>query len=162
MRPLRVALLTNILSPYRAPVYRALGDEPDVTLRVFLCAESEFDRSWRVDPADIDTRVVASWSLRRRIRTTGPASAEQIVTLHVPWGIVPGLQRFGPDVVVSAELGPRTLLALAWCTVRRVPLVIWSYHSRVSATSASPGRRALRRLLLALSYSVIGMVTKSR
>ena len=74
---MRVALLTNILSPYRAPVYRALADEPGLELRVILSAATEFDRNWTVDTAGIDTRVTRSLSLQRRIRTRGRAAAER-------------------------------------------------------------------------------------
>ena len=42
---MRVALLTNILAPYRMPVFHALAETPDWKLRVFVNAKSEFDRA---------------------------------------------------------------------------------------------------------------------
>ena len=78
---MRVALLTNILPPYRVPVYRALADTPGWQLRVFTNAETEFDRSWQVDPAGLDVECVPSLSLVRGHRT-----------LHLPWGLPPALQ----------------------------------------------------------------------
>jgi glycosyltransferase involved in cell wall biosynthesis len=159
---MRVALLTNILAPYRLPVFRELAKTPGWTLRVMLCARSEFDRSWRVDEGGLDVEIVRSLSFRRRIRTRGQAAAYQIVTVHLPIGLLAALLRFVPDVVVSAELGARTLLALLCCKLLGVPLVIWSYHSRVSATSAGTLRRGLRRLILRQADAVIGMGTQSR
>ena len=41
---MRVAFLTNIVSPYRAPVFRRLAETPGWSLRVFVNAQSEFDR----------------------------------------------------------------------------------------------------------------------
>jgi glycosyltransferase involved in cell wall biosynthesis len=159
---MRVALLTNILAPYRVPVYRALAETPGWTLRVLLSARSEFDRDWNVAADDLDTEIVRSWSIRRRVASRGRAASEQVVTLHVPFGLIASLRRFAPDVVVSAELGVRTLLAALYCALFRVPLVIWTYHSRVSATSVSRLRRALRRLLLARASAVVAMGTQAR
>jgi glycosyltransferase involved in cell wall biosynthesis len=159
---MRVALLTNILTPYRVPVYRALAQTPGWILRVMLSAPSEFDRDWSVEADDLDTEVVRNWSIRRRLASRGRAASEQIVTLHMPYGLFASLRRFAPDVVVSAQLGVRTLLAALYCALFRVPLVIWTYHSRVSATSANRFHRVLRRLLLARARAVVAMGTQAR
>ncbi len=162
---MRVALLTNIPSPYRVPLFRALAATPGWELRVLLSALGEFDRSWNADletGGGLDARVVRGFSFRRRQRTRGPGAAVHEVTVHVPWGAPLALERFRPDVVVSAELGARTLLALLWCRLRGVPLVVWSYHSAVSATAAGPARRALWRALLARADAVVGMGAQAR
>jgi glycosyltransferase involved in cell wall biosynthesis len=159
---MRVALVTNIVPPYRVPVYEALAATPGWRLRVFVSSDSEFDRSWRVDAGSLDAVRVRSASLRRRVATRGQTHFDQIVTLHVPIGLPAALRRFAPDVVISSELGARTLLALLYCRLARVPLVIWSYHSRVSATAAGPVTRRLRRALLARAHAVVGMGRQAR
>ena len=159
---MRVALVTNIVPPYRVPVYEALAATTGWTLRVFVSSDSEFDRNWRVDAGSLDVVRVRSASLRRRVATRGRARFDQIVTLHVPIGLPAALRRFAPDVVISSELGARTLLALLTCRLARVPLVIWSYHSRVSATAAGPVTRRLRRALLARAHAVVGMGRQAR
>lgn len=159
---MRVALLVNILSPYRVPVHRALAATPGWTLRLLLSAESEFDRRWRVDAPDLDVEVVRGWSFRRRARSGAASGDPQLVTLHVPFGTLGALRRFAPDVVISGELGVRTLLAWIYCALFRVPLVIWTYHSRASAEAAGPLRRALWRALLARAQAVVGMGRQAR
>ena len=163
---MRVALLSNILPPYRIPVYRALASTPGWQLRLLLSARSEFDRVGTFEPADdtgdLDVEVVRGISRRRRLTTRGDAAAEQVVTLHVPLGALAALRRFAPDVVVSSELGARTLLAWLYCRKAGVPLVIWSYHSRVSATAAGLARRLWRRWLLSRGDAVVGMGAQAR
>ena len=80
---MRVALLTNILPPYRVPVFRALAATPGWQLRVLLNARSEFDRSWEVNPDGLDLEIVKSVSLVRGGRT-----------LHIPLGLLGALRRF--------------------------------------------------------------------
>ena len=159
---MRVALLTNIVPPYRVPVYEALAATPEWTLRVLVSADSEFDRSWSVDSRGLDVVRVGSGSIQHRLRTRGPGGFDQLGTLHIPFGLPGALHRFGPDLVISSELGARTLIALLFCKLRRIPLVIWSYHSRVSATAAGPIRRALRRILLSQADAVVGMGRQAR
>ena len=89
---MRVALVTNFVPPYRVPVYRALAETPDWTLRVMTSAESDYNRSWLVDAGDLDVERVRSWSRRRRIAAPGTGFAE-LVTLHVPIGLaMPGTE----------------------------------------------------------------------
>lgn len=159
---MRVALLTNIPTPYRVPVYRALAATPGWELRVFVSARSEFERSWSVDTSGLDVEQVPGLSLRGRTRTRGPIQLEQRVTRHLPLGLLAALARFAPQVVVSGELGARSWLALAYCRLFGARLVLWSYHSRVSATATGPVGRVLRRLLLSRAQSVIGMGSRAR
>ena len=156
---MRAALLTNILTPYRVPVYRALAGD-DLHWRIFTNAETEFDRSWSVDAFALDVERVASLSIRRSF-AFGGRHASQRTTTHLPVGLLASLRRFSPDVVVSAELGPRTALAWLYCRAFGVPLVIWSYHSRASATCGR-GLRALRQTLLGAADAVVGMGAQAR
>jgi glycosyltransferase involved in cell wall biosynthesis len=159
---MRVALVTNILAPYRVPVYQALARTPGWRLRLLVSAEREFDRSWEVRRGGLDVERVAGPALVRRVATRGRAAAEQLVTLHLPLGLPAALARFAPEVVVSGELGPRTALSLLTCGLLRVPLVVWSYHSRQSASQAGRLRRALWRALLARADAVVGMGAQAR
>jgi glycosyltransferase involved in cell wall biosynthesis len=154
---MRVALLTNILPVYRVPVFRALAATPGWKLRVFLSEGSPCP-----DAADFDVEVVKTWSWQRRIASRGRGGAAQVVTAQLPWGLPGALLRFQPDVVISGELGWRTLLAWAICRLLGAQLVIWSYHSKTSVTSAGWLLRVVRRWLLASAAAVIGMGRQAR
>ncbi len=45
----RVALLSELPTPYRWPIFARLLDREDLDLRIFFCAETESDRSWEFD-----------------------------------------------------------------------------------------------------------------
>jgi glycosyltransferase involved in cell wall biosynthesis len=167
-RPLRVALLTNILSPYRLPVYRDLAATPGWQLRVLVGAES--NRDWERAYAGahergsraLDVEVVRSCAFRHRVVTHRAGDAGQSVEIQLPFGALGALRRFRPDVVVSGELGARTALSALHARLAGVPLVIWSYQSRAWAATASQARRAWRRALLARADAVVGMGIQAR
>jgi glycosyltransferase involved in cell wall biosynthesis len=158
----RVAFLTNIVSPYRAPVFRPLAETPGWSLRVFVNARSEFDRQWAVNANSFDCVVSRSVSIRRRVRSRKPVPFSQVVTWHLPTGMWGDLRRFRPDVIVSHELGPRTAIAAIYARLHRIPLVIWAYQSWVSADQGSPLRRPARRWLLRQASVLVGMGRQAR
>jgi len=158
----RIAFLTNIISPYRKPVFEHLAATPGWEFRVFVNAVTEFDRAWDVGTGTLDVVVPRTLSVRRTVRSVKPVAFDQTITLHIPLGLWSALRRFRPDVIISHELGPRTLLAAAYCARHGVPLVIWSYQSRISATQGQRSRRAVRRWILRRAAAVVGMGTQAR
>lgn len=148
---MRVALVTNFVAPYRVPVFRRLADTPGWRLRVFTSAETEFDRSWSVDISGLDV-----------VRVPGISHVARGRTRHLPLGLPLALRRFRPDVVVSAELGARSWLAWLYCAAARVPLVLWTYRSRIEAREVEGLGLTLRRALLSRARAVIGMGTQAR
>lgn len=165
---MRVALLTNALTPYRLPVYRDLAATPGWRLRLLLSAQSEphwgdaWSEAFAAGSAALDVELVRGFGFERRQLTHRDAGVVQQVSTHVPWGAFGALRRFRPHVVVSAELGARSLIAAAYAACFRVPLVLWSYHARVSAEATTFARRGLRRRLLARADAVIGMGVQAR
>lgn len=163
---MRVALLTNVLTPYRLPVYRELAATPGWSLRIFVNAISEphwqesFAGAWERGCETLDVERVRSLRFTRRVAFHRDASFRG--RSYVPWGVLPALCRFRPDVVVSSELGARTLAAAGAAALLRVPLVIWSYPSRANRSATSALRQALQRLLLARADAVVGMGRQAR
>lgn len=158
---MRVAFLTNFVSPYRRPLLERLSGTPGWDLRVFVNARSEFDRAWEVDTSGLSLVESRSLSLKRRAWTKGAAPYQQVLTLHLPLDLHRGLDAFRPDVILSHELGPRSVVAAAYARLRGVPLVLWSYQSRVSAQQG-PLRGALRRGLLRQAACAVGMGSEAR
>jgi glycosyltransferase involved in cell wall biosynthesis len=165
---MRIALLTNIVPPYRLPVYRDLATTPGWALRVMVCAEGEtgfgrahegaFERGRR----DLDVEVVRGWSFPRGVSTGAAGEARQVVDSHVPLGALTALCRFRPDVIVSAELGARSAIAALYALASRTPLVIWSYPSRAAAAGLGAARLAWSRAVLARAQAVVGMGVQAR
>jgi glycosyltransferase involved in cell wall biosynthesis len=147
----RVALVTNIVAPYRVPVFRRLADTPGWQLRIFTSAETEFNRSWIVDTGDLDVVLVPGLSRVVRGRT-----------VHLPLALPHSLHRFRPDVVVSGELGARSWLAWLACSALRIPLVLWNEPAPADLEAIGGTVLRLRRALLARAAAVIGTGRQAR
>lgn len=125
--PRKVMILTNILSPYRIPLFEALTSQSGIELDVVLLAENEANRQWRVQMANpnFSCRVLPGlhWFF-----------AQRELHLHLNWGIRRAVRRTHPDVlIVSGYDNLAFWLALLWSRVYRIPLILWFESSLLSA-----------------------------
>ncbi|WP_114395726.1 glycosyltransferase family 4 protein [Oleisolibacter albus] len=142
----RVALLVNFVPPYRVPVLRRLQAHLSA-LRILISTTMERDRHWQPDWDGLDVRLQAS--LSRTMKLTHPDGTVIHTELHLPYDTLIQLVRLRPDIVITGEMGLRTLMA--WLYRRLVPrsrLVIWATLSDRTETKAGRLRTRLRRLLL--------------
>ena len=150
---MRVALLTNFIAPYRVPLFEALHDCVG-DLRVLVCTRMERDRSWVVDWRSLD--VVVQRTLTFRPHTRDVLGLSRRSEIHVPYDSLDQLRRWAPDVVISGELGARSLQAAAYCTLRPdVPLLIWATLSEHTEKAWGSLRQLLRQRILRRADGVL-------
>jgi glycosyltransferase involved in cell wall biosynthesis len=114
----KLVILSEIIAPYRIPVFNALARHESIDLHVIFLAETDPGlRQWHVYKDDIEFsyQVLPSW--RRRF-------AERDVLLSN--GVAPALQKASPDAILC---GGYNYLAswqsLFWAHLHRVPFSLW-------------------------------------
>ena len=121
---LRVVFLTNFIPAYRLPVLRALSSRVGV-LKTLVSTAMASNRSWTPDWRDLDVDVQRSISVRKVLQH--PDGFEQETFIHLPYDSLPKLAKLRPDVVISGELGLRTMQAVLYrMTVPRSRLIIYA------------------------------------
>jgi glycosyltransferase involved in cell wall biosynthesis len=149
----RVAILTNILQPYRVAVFQELAKQCQ-SLQIFVSSPIEDRR--RADAAPRGLRVVQQRSIEWRDTEHHAHRFTQPLQIQFPYDTLTQLKRFRPDVIVSAELGLRTLQAAVY---RRFAvasrLVVWAALSEVTEQARGKARQILRRALLGLADAVM-------
>jgi glycosyltransferase involved in cell wall biosynthesis len=136
----KLALLTEIPAPYRIPLFNALAER--VELRVLFLSERDPRRAYYELHKD-------EWRFAYRA-LRGPQLRRGGRWVVFSRGVVRELWRFRPDAVaVGGWNQPAFWLALAYCRVRRVPLLVWiestARDARSGATPLALARRALVR-----------------
>lgn len=115
----RLALITEIIAPYRIPVLNALAARNDVDLGVIFLSETDPSlRQWHVYKDDIrfPYQVLPSW--RRRIGG---------YNVLLNRGMSKALKQVGPDAVICGGYNYlASWEALWWARERRVPFLLWS------------------------------------
>ncbi len=142
----RVALLTNFVAPYRVGLLEALAARVG-QLRVFVSTRMEPDRAWEPQHGSLD--VVLQRTLTFNDSHHRPGGISQRLFLHVPWDTLGVLLAYRPDLVITGEMGARSLLAVLYRRLRpRSRLMLWATLSEHTEKDWGAARRFLRRLIL--------------
>jgi glycosyltransferase involved in cell wall biosynthesis len=119
---MHLAILTNVLSPYRAPLYNELARLAGEVC-VFLSG-AEDNRKWRLRGSySFRVKTTRGTVLKRRRSRNGIRDFD-VAYLHLPWGTIGDLITFRPDAVLSAQMGARSALAWLYCVLTGTPLLV--------------------------------------
>jgi glycosyltransferase involved in cell wall biosynthesis len=122
----RLLILTEIISPYRIPLFNCLAQEPGIDLHVVFLAENDPRlRQWKVYREEIrfSHEILPSW--RGRVRG---------FNVLVNGRVVQALQRASPQIVLCGGYNYfASWQALIWSRLRNVPFVLWSESNRYDA-----------------------------
>ncbi len=114
----RLVILTEIIAPYRIPVFNALAQQEGIDLHVIFLAETDPAlRQWLIYKDDIrfSYEVLSSW--RRRVGG---------YNLLLNWGLGPVLQRASPNAILCGGYNYLASWQTVWWARRnRVPLLVW-------------------------------------
>ena len=143
---MRVALLTNSLSPHSLPVCEEISRHVQ-EFRAFLSSDADEYHKFPKAQASFTVTVQRSFNgLRMPRRAYGFWQRSE---LHVPYDTYSQLCRYAPDVVISVQLGLRTALAVLYRRRRpQTKLILWATLSRHTEEKRNWTRRVLRRWII--------------
>lgn len=134
LNSIRVAVVTNIPTPYRRPVFEILAAMPDITLKVIYCSEREPDRDW-----DLTSTAYEAKYLNERFYTVGDKF------VHANPEVFAALRSFKPDVVVGTGFNPTHLFAFLYTKISGCRFVPMTDGTLKSEQVLSPAHRWVRR-----------------
>ena len=114
----RLTLITEIIAPYRVPVFNALAAREDIELHVIFLSHTDTSlREWNVPLDEIRFSYEVLPSFRRRIGK---------YNLLVNRGLKKALERSRPDVVLCGGYSyVAAWQAGLWARKRRIPFLLW-------------------------------------
>lgn len=137
----RLAVLVNVIAPYRVPILARLAENFDTLV---LHGGAEPNRTWTVDlPPTLRTRKVFSLQIPVK-KKTGIAGVTDTSYLHLNLGLVWWLLRFRPEIIVSGEMGLRTILAVLYGKLTGAPVWVWWGGTLHSERNVARSRARLR------------------
>jgi glycosyltransferase involved in cell wall biosynthesis len=140
-----VALVTNIPAPYRLPVFRRLAR--DVALTVIYCAkDGQGGLAWELD---LDRESFPVIQLDSRVVKRGRVDMYPSPTL------IRTLARMKPQAVISGGFSLPTIYASLYCTLLRVPLIVFSDGTAHSERNISSAQKLVRRIIVTRSAAAV-------
>lgn len=149
-RKQKLALLVNMISPARIPLYSALAEQFDLLV---LHGGNEANRdTWRqTDRMLPGARVIKAWGWQIPLTRKVNGRVFDRRLLHITPGYLWHLFRFRPDILISNEMGLRTLIALAYSSGTQKPLWIWWGGTPHTERGIGTVKRLFRKLISRLA-----------
>jgi len=144
--PLRVVMLLNYIPLHFVSAMTILACRLE-QLTFLLSVAMEASRDWHPEFGSLEVRLQRSLSLP--VKHQHPFGFDYPSKLLIPVSTWGDLRKIRPDVVVSLEVGPRTLQAffLRWLGLR-YQLVVQVRESEITAMSRGKLRILLRKFIL--------------
>jgi glycosyltransferase involved in cell wall biosynthesis len=153
---LRCAIVPPTPVPYREPLFRALGERPELEIRVIY--QSAGQPSWDVPESWFPTEHpypavhLRSWQRGRSGRTP----------MLWPRGLEHALRTAAPDCVVVSEYGPASLRVLRWCRRNGRAYVIFTECTPQIDSMLGPLQLRLHRSLARHADGLIAVSSAAR
>ena len=149
----RVALLTNFIPPYRLPLYEAIAaGVPE--FQVFISTPMEPNRSWTPNWESLNVKLQKTLTLKRSWKH--PHGFSEDFYVHFPYDTFWLLMKYQPDIVISGEMGLRTLQALIYRKLNPSSrAILWATVSEYSEQGRGKLREGLRQVVLPQADAVM-------
>ena len=149
---MKVAILTNFIPPYRKSLFNELNQKID-GLTIFISQEMEKNRNWQVDHGQLP--VIVQKGFRYTKKWKGKYGYNEKTVVQIPLDTFFKLRKNNPEVVISSELGMRSLLAAFYCKLYKKPLILWLALSEHTEKNKTGMRVYLRKKILNAASAII-------
>ena len=148
----KVALLDDMLPPYRLPLYEYLNTtNPSINLEIILSSLKQNDRSWSVDKNKLSAPIHILDGFYINIKTKFSRMGNY--HLHINFGILNLLLKKRFDAVIISGYSSLThQISIIFCRMLGIPIILW-YRSFSESPSFA------RKILNIYLYKLIKMAT---
>ena len=152
----KVVLLTNMLSPYRIPLFNCLLQDNDFDFKVVALAENEGNRQWRLmkELIEFDYQIMPGWHA---------FIWRWELPLHLNWGVIRALRRCKADIIITSGYDSLAYWqALFYAKFFRKPFILCNESTLSSTTYTAGVIGFLKRFIVRRADAYVAFGKKSR
>lgn len=146
----RVAMISNIPSPYREETHVILNKKLAADYHVFYCAHTESNRLWDIKYGNYSKTFLKKSTFNFKSKS-----------VYFNFDIIRSLNRFDPDVVITAGFFPTMLMAFIWCKLHHKKHIVYTDGTLKSEEHLTFFHKLIRRLVYRFTETFIGVSRKS-
>lgn len=155
---LKVLCLTNMISPYRIPLFNYFYVRDDFKLEVIVLIEREENREWEFDKEKIkfDYQILKGyhWFIRNKRRE---------IVIHLNKGILRKFLGYKPDIVITSGYDSLAYWeTFLYCKIFKKKFILWNGTTLLSTANIKGLRSILKRIIIRGSDRYIAYGTKAK
>jgi len=127
VKKLKVLLITNIIPPYRIPLYKYIYQAEHFDLKLIALAENEANREWQIARDQIKINYKVLPGIHKFIRS-------REIAIHLNWGLWKAILRYKPDIVITSGYDTFAYWqAFLYCKLFKKKYILWNGSTLLSA-----------------------------
>lgn len=154
----KVLLITNMISPYRIPLFNIISEKGDFNFKVIALAEREKNREWEFGKNKIkfDYQILPGWHWFIW-------GKKREVAIHFNRGVFKMLLEGSPDIVITSGYDSLAYWqAFLYCKIYKKKFILWNGTTIFSSGSVQGIRGMLKRIIIRGADKYIAYGTKSK
>jgi len=154
----RVLLMTNIITPYRLPLFNAISERGNFCFKVVALAEREKNREWKLSENKIKFNYQILYGWHWFIW-----GKKREVAIHLNRGVFKAFLEYKPDVIIASGYDDLAYWqAFLYCKLYRKKYILWNGTTLLSAGSTRGIRALLKRIIIRGADRYIAYGTKAK
>lgn len=152
LKNLKVALITNVIAPYRRPLFEELGKNVDLT--VVCSTKNKADKNWK------SSKCYGNASYKHIILKGLNLNLKNDYSYIQP-ELFLRLYKLKPNIIITSAYGPNTFFASLFARLLGIPCILWSASTIASEKKYSNIRNLYRKILIKMQSAFIAVGSDS-
>lgn len=158
MKKKKVLLITNMISPYRIPLFNYIAKKGDFDFRVIALSEKEKNREWKLAKEKIkfNYKILSGWHLMITTK-------KMEIPIHLNIGLLKVLLQYNPDIIITSGYDSLAYWeAFLYCKFFRKKFILWNGTTLLSASGMSGLFKILKKIIVKGADRYIAYGTKAK
>ena len=154
----KVFLLTNMITPYRIPLFNAISERGNFYFKVIALAEREKNREWKLSENKIkfDYQILPGWHWFIW-------GKKKEIAIHLNRGVFRVILEYKPDVIITSGYDDLAYWqAFLYCKIFRKKFILWDSTTLLSVGGIKGIRGRLKKIIIKGSDKYIAYGTKAK
>ncbi len=154
----KVFLLTNMITPYRIPLFNAISERGNFYFKVIALAEREKNREWKLSENKIkfDYQILPGWHWFIW-------GKKKEITIHLNRGVFKALLEYKPNVIITSGYDDLAYWqAFLYCKIFKKKFILWNSTTLLSVGSIKGIRGKLKKIIIRGADKYIAYGTKAK
>jgi len=155
MSKTKITIVTNIVTPYRIPLFNRINKMKGIKLNVVALSENEENREWQVVRKDINFKyeILHGWHTFLRSKD---------LAIHLNWGLWKYLRKSNPDVIITSGYSSIAYWeAFLYCKFYKKKYILWNGTTLLSVRKINGIICNIKRIIIMGADRYIAYGTKA-
>lgn len=152
----KILLITNIISPYRVPLFNHISKVSNFEFRVLSLADNEKNRQWEINKSQIEFNYSILKGINFFVK-------EKDWPIHINYGLINKLFKYSPDVIITSGYDSLAYWeAFFYSKLFNKKFILWNGSTLLSSNKNKRLISKLKSIIIKGANSYITYGTKAK